>query len=132
MSCFAFHSELSFNSFDVDLKVKLAHTADDHLFRLFIHIHVKSRVFSYEFRKGLFKLSGSVRLSGLDCETHDWVRHEHALAASRVAVIGDRESVTSGALDPKNSKYVSGLNFINLLHIVGMHFNYSRHFEFFG
>lgn len=49
LACFALDSVLSFDSFDVDLKVELAHAADDHFFCLFVYINEESRVFPFEF-----------------------------------------------------------------------------------
>lgn len=43
------NSELSFDSFNVDLEMELAHPADDDLFCLFVHICSKGRIFSLEF-----------------------------------------------------------------------------------
>lgn len=45
---FAFNAELPLYSLDVNLKVQLTHSTDDHFLRLFIHTHTKSRIFSLE------------------------------------------------------------------------------------
>ena len=49
LTCFALYSVLSFYSFDVDLKVELAHAADDHFFCFFVDVDEESGVFPFEF-----------------------------------------------------------------------------------
>ena len=49
LTCFALDSVLSFDSFDINLKVELAHAADDHFLCLFINVDEESRIFPFEF-----------------------------------------------------------------------------------
>lgn len=48
LSSFALDPELPSDSFNIDLQMKLAHTADDHFFSLFVYIDAKSGIFSLE------------------------------------------------------------------------------------
>ena len=49
LSCFAFDSILSFDSFDVDLEMELSHATDDHFLCLFVYIYEEGGILSFEF-----------------------------------------------------------------------------------
>ena len=90
LSSFTVNSILSFDSFNVNLEVKLPHAADNHLFRFSVHSYTKSGVFSFELRQGLLELGSIVLFAGVYCETHDRVRNEHSLASDRETVVSLR------------------------------------------
>jgi len=88
------HTELSADSFNVDLEMELSHTTDDHLFGLFIDIDGKSWIFSLEFRQCFFEFDCAVVFGGFDSETHDGVGDKHTLASDWETVVSLGKSVS--------------------------------------
>lgn len=131
LSGFAFDAKLSSDSFDVDLKMELTHTTDYHFLGLSIDVDAEGRVFSFEFGESFLEFGGGIRFGRFDGETHDGIGHKHAGASGGEAVIGNWEGISCGALDTKESEDITCLDLLDLLHVVGMHFNHSRNFNFF-
>lgn len=52
-SC-ALHSKLSSDPLDIDLKMQLSHSTDDHLLGFLVNIDGECRILSFEFRQSLF------------------------------------------------------------------------------
>ncbi len=50
LACLALNTKFSLYSFDVDLQMQLAHSADNHFLSLLVYTYIESWVFSLKFR----------------------------------------------------------------------------------
>ena len=126
----ALNSEFTTDTFNVDLKMQLSHTADNHLLTLLIYVHAEGGVLSLELGEGFLEFGSSIRFGRFDRETHNGVGHEHTLASDWVTVIGLGERVSCGAVDSEYGEDISGFDFLNFLHVIGVHLDQSRYFNF--
>jgi hypothetical protein len=88
-------------------------------------------VFSFELTNSFLELVTVFFFGGFYLEGKDGIGDEHGGTIDHIAHISFTEGVPSRAFEPKYGKNLARSGFLNVLHVIGMHFHHSGHFESF-
>lgn len=104
---------------DVDLEMQLTHTGNDGLLALGIDVNTEGRILTLESVHGLTEVVGVAGSLGLDGQRHDGVGNEHGGHGVGETTVG--KGITRGAVDTENGADLTGTDFGDILHLVGVH-----------
>src|ERR1700761_3594446 len=124
---FALDLVFSPHTFNVDLKVEFTHTRDDGLLTLGVEMYPKCRILTLEPSDGFGEVLQVLVVLGLDTERDDRIRHVHAGHAVAQLTVG--KGVAGCTVNSEDGTDLSGANFRDFLHFVGVHSHHTGDFD---
>lgn len=127
LASLAVDTVLTAHTLDVDVQVQLTHSGNDGLLTLAVVGHTEGRILTLETGHGLGEVGGVLALLGLDGQGYDRLRNEHGRHAVTQLTIS--ESVTGSTIDTEHCANFTSANFVDLLHLVGVHAHDTRNLD---
>ncbi|EJX07948.1 hypothetical protein EVA_03941 [gut metagenome] len=118
--------ELTLQTVDNDIQVKLTHTRNHRLTALFVSLHSESGVFLSQLRQALRELIKILLSLGLNCNTDNGIREVHRLENNRSRFVAKR--ITSAdILETNASTNITSADNLYRILVVRVHLEKTRY-----